>query len=97
MEKQLLQNQGIFQGLPDLLVSSKPVKLGSLVLVVNNKFSGSTPKLRSAWQRKISSAITTEGTDYLYKIMKLFPYMPIISPKREVINVDFFTRSKTQQ
>lgn len=61
-----------------------------LVLVVCNKFSGTTPKSRSAWQRKISSAITTQGPDYLYKIMNLFLYMPIISPKREFINVDFF-------
>lgn len=75
---------------PDLLVSSKSVKSGSLVCVVYNKFSGPTPKSRSAWQRKISSAITTQGPDYLYKIMNLFLYMPIISPRREFINADFF-------
>lgn len=79
-----MKKQRIFQGLPDLLVSSKSVKLGSLVLVVYNKFSGLTPKSRSAWQRKISIVITTQGPDYLYKIMNLFLYMPIISPKKGV-------------
>lgn len=92
MEKTASQKkQRILQGLLKPLVSSKSVKLGSSDFVVYNKFSGPTPKLRSALQRKISTAITTQGPDYLYKIMNLFLYMPIISPKREFINVDFFS------
>lgn len=87
VEKHLL-SETVLQCLPDLLVSSKSEKLGSLVLVVYNKFSGRTPKSRSAWQRKTSSAITTRGLDYLYKIMNLFPYMPIISARRQFVNME---------
>lgn len=87
--------QWIFQGLPDPSrppppVASKKVKLGLLVLVVYNIFSGPTPESRSAWQRKISSAITTQGPDYLYKIMNLFLYMPIILPRGGLLMLIFF-------
>lgn len=89
--KKWLQQSGRgFQLLPGLRVSSKPKESRSFVLVVNNKFSGPAPDWRSVWRRKISSAITTEEMDYLYKIMKLFLYMSIISPKRDVISEGFF-------
>lgn len=90
------QSHRAFQLLPGLRVSSKPEESRSLVLVVNNKLSGPAPGWRSVWRRKISSAITTEEMDYLYKIMKLFLHTSIISPKRDVIRevVFFFFRQE---
>lgn len=61
-EKQLLSsNCGSSRTLQTPLPLQRESNWGLLVSVVYNKFSGPASKLRSAWQRKISSEITTQG------------------------------------